>query len=56
MISAWHLLWIIPVCNCLFLLAVSMCSANAWSERITEAYNAGLQAGRNEAKNNVSQT
>ena len=52
MISAWHLLWIIPVCNCLSLFAAGICSAKAHSETYCEAYRAGLQDGRKEAKNN----
>lgn len=46
MISAWHLLWIVPICNCLSLFAMGMCCANARSKQLIEAYNAGQRDGR----------
>lgn len=46
MISAWHLLWIIPLSNLISMFTVGLCRVVAKSDNLSEAYSIGFRDGR----------
>ena len=46
MISAWHLLWIIPLSNIISMFTVGLCRVGAKSDNLSEAYSIGFRDGR----------
>ena len=44
MISAWHLLWIIPLSNLISMFTVGLCRVGAKSDNLSEAYSIGLKS------------
>ena len=48
MISAWHLLWIIPLSNLISMFAVGICGFGSKSESMSEAYKKVTYAATNE--------
>lgn len=47
MISAWNLLWIIPVTSLASLFALAMCSAGGRNEDYSNGYHQGYQDAMN---------
>ncbi len=45
MISAWHLLWIVPLSNLISMFAVGICGFGSKSESMSEAYSIGFRDG-----------
>lgn len=51
MISAWHLLWIVPLCTLAALLLFGIISANVREEEYTRIYNEGYSDALKERNN-----
>lgn len=46
MISAWHLLWIIPLSNIISIFTLGLCGVGAKSDNLSEAYSIGFRDGK----------